>query len=109
MLFRSIVSMPFVERFEYIGIANWNLIILPNICIALWGASIILKRAFKLRQRKGVVILAVICLIAINFFDNRAKINFLNDWTGKIGFGVTYLYIPFLFIATMIAKKVKNK
>ena len=105
----KIVSMPFVERFEYIGIANWNLIILPNICIALWGSSLILKRAFKLKQRKGVIILAIICLIAINFFDTRAKINFLNDWTGKIGFGVTYIYIPFLFIATMIAKKVKNK
>jgi spore germination protein AB len=105
----KIVSMPFVERFEYIGIANWNLIILPNICIALWGSSIILKRAFKLRQRKGVIILAIFCLIAINFFDTRAKINFLNDWTGKIGFGITYLYIPFLFAATMIAKKVKNK
>jgi spore germination protein AB len=105
----KIVSMPFVERFEYIGIANWNLIILPNICIALWGSSIILKRAFKLRQKKGVIILALFCLIAINFFDTRAKINFLNDWTGKIGFVVTYLYIPFLFIATMIVKKVKNK
>ncbi|MCM3663374.1 spore germination protein [Mesobacillus subterraneus] len=105
----KIVSMPFVERFEYIGIANWNLIILPNICIALWGSSMILKRAFKLRQKKGVIILALFCLIAINFFDTRAKINFLNDWTGKIGFGVTYLYIPFLFIATMIVKKVKNK
>jgi spore germination protein AB len=105
----KIVSMPFVERFEYIGIANWNLIILPNICIALWGSSIILKRAFKLRQKKGVIILALFCLIAITFFDTRAKINFLNDWTGKIGFVVTYLYIPFLFIATMIVKKVKNK
>ncbi|HAQ07699.1 MAG TPA: spore gernimation protein GerB [Bacillus bacterium] len=105
----KIVSMPFVERFEYIGIANWNLVILPNICIALWGSSMILKRAFKLRQRKGVVILAIVCLIAINFFDTRDKINFLNDWTGKIGFGVTYIYIPFLFFATMIAKKVKNR
>jgi spore germination protein AB len=105
----KIVTMPFVERFEYIGIANWNLIILPNICIALWGASIILKRAFKLRQRKGVIILAIVCLISILFLDTRAKINFLNDWTGKIGFAVTYVYVPFLFFATMIAKKVKSK
>lgn len=105
----KIVTMPFVERFEYIGIANWNLIILPNICIALWGSSIILKRAFKLRQRKGVIILALVCLISILFLDTRAKINFLNDWTGKIGFAVTYVYVPFLFFATMIAKKVKSK
>lgn len=105
----KIVTMPFVERFEYIGIANWNLIILPNVCIALWGGSMILKRAFKLRQRKGVIGLALICLVAIMFFDTRAKINLLNDWTAKIGFAVTYVYIPFLFLATWIAKKVKNK
>ncbi|ESU31338.1 hypothetical protein G3A_17150 [Bacillus sp. 17376] len=104
----KIVSIPFVERFEYIGIANWNLIILPNICIALWGASMILKRSFKLRQKKGVIILALICLIAIPFFDTRAKINLLNDWVAKIGFSVTFVYIPFLFIATMVAKKVKK-
>lgn len=105
----KIVSMPFVERFEYIGIANWNLIILPNICIALWGSSMILKKSFKLRQRKGVIILAILCLIGILFFDTRAKINLLNDWTGKIGFAVTYVYVPFLFLATMITKKVKSK
>jgi spore germination protein AB len=104
----KIVSMPFVERFEYIGIANWNLIILPNICIALWGASMILKRSFKLQQKKGVIILALICLIVIPFLDTRAEINRLNDWVAKIGFSVTFVYIPFLFIATMIAKKVKK-
>lgn len=105
----KIVSMPFVERFEYIGIANWNLIILPNIVIALWASSMIIKRTIKLQQRKGVIILAIVCLLAINFFDTREKINILNDWTGKIGFGITYIYIPLLFISTMIAKKVKSK
>lgn len=104
----KIVSMPFVERFEYIGIANWNLIILPNICIALWGASMILKRSFKLRQKNGVIILALLCLIVISFLDTRAKINFLNDWVARVGFSITFVYIPFLFAATMIAKKVKK-
>jgi spore germination protein AB len=105
----KIVSMPFVERFEYIGIANWNLVILPNICIALWSSSMLLKRTFKLKQKKGVLFMAFICLIAINYFDTREKINLLNTMTGKIGFMVTYVYIPFMFIATMIAKKVKKK
>ncbi|WP_176167270.1 GerAB/ArcD/ProY family transporter [Mesobacillus jeotgali] len=105
----KIVTMPFVERFEYIGIANWNLVILPNICIALWGSSMILKRAFKLQQKKGVILLALISLFAMLFFDSRAKINLLNDWTAKIGFALTYIYIPILFIGTFIAKKVRSK
>lgn len=105
----KIVRMPFVERFEYIGIANWALIILPNICIAIWCASRILKRTTKIKQSKGVIIVSLICLISINFFKSRQHIELLNNFTANIGFYFNYLYIPLLFIATLIAKKVKQK
>jgi spore germination protein AB len=105
----KIVSLPFVERFEYIGIANWCLIILPNLCLALWCASRILKRTIHLKQRKGVILVALLSLIGISFIDTRDQINMLNDITGKVGFYLNYLYIPCLLIAVLIAKKVKNK
>lgn len=105
----KIVQLPFVERFEYIGIANWNLIILPNICIAMWCASRILKRTVHLRQKKGVFLIGILCLIGICFFRTRDQINMLNDITGKIGFYMNYLYIPCLLFAVLIVKKVKRK
>jgi spore germination protein AB len=105
----KIVQLPFVERFEYIGIANWNLIVLPNICIAVWCASRILKRTVNIKQKKGVIIIAFLCLVAINFFTTRDQINKLNDITGKIGFYLNYVYIPSLFTAVLIAKKVRKK
>lgn len=105
----KIVQMPFVERFEYIGIANWNLIILPNLCIAIWCSSRILKRTVNIKQKKGVIIIALICLIGVNFFETRNQINMLNDITGKIGFYMNYIYVPCLFVALLIAKKVKKK
>ncbi|MEH7123799.1 GerAB/ArcD/ProY family transporter [Bacillus sp. JJ1773] len=104
----KIVKLPFVERIEYIGIANWNLIILPNVCIALWAASRLLKRLMNIKQKKGVFIIALIILIVSPFFDTRAKVGFLTDLTGKAGFVLNYIYIPILFISTMIAKKVKK-
>jgi spore germination protein AB len=105
----KIVEMPFVERFEYIGIANWNLIILPNVCIPLWVASRIGKRIFHIRQKIGVIVIAAFCLITLSFIKTRTQVLFLSDLTGKISFVFSYIYIPFLFIAAMIAKKVKQR
>ncbi|MEH7300754.1 GerAB/ArcD/ProY family transporter [Neobacillus drentensis] len=105
----KIVEMPFVERFEYIGIANWNIIILPNFCIALWCASRIIKRVTNMKQKYGVLMISMVTLILINFFKTRDQINTLIDYTGKIAFVLNYGYIPLLFFLVLIVKKVKKK
>ncbi|MGG1678296.1 GerAB/ArcD/ProY family transporter [Neobacillus sp. NRS-1170] len=105
----KIVEMPFVERFEYIGIANWNIIILPNFCIALWCASRILKRVTKIKQKYGVLLISLVVLITINLFKSREQINTLIDYTGKISFYINFVYIPLLFFLVLIVKKVKKK
>lgn len=105
----KIVEMPFVERFEYIGIANWNLIMLPNVCIAIWISSRLIKRIFNIRQKIGVFFVVSALLLLINFINTHEKISMVNDYFGKIGFGFTFIYIPLLFAAIMIAKRVKKK
>ncbi|WP_040206772.1 GerAB/ArcD/ProY family transporter [Neobacillus jeddahensis] len=105
----KVVQMPFVERFEYIGIANWNIIILPNFCIALWCASRITKKVLHIQQKYGVIILSIVILIGINFFKTREQINTLIDYTGKVSFVINYGYIPALFFLMLIVKKVKKK
>ncbi|MDQ0273016.1 GerAB/ArcD/ProY family transporter [Cytobacillus purgationiresistens] len=105
----QIVQLPFVERFEYIGVANWILILLPNIVISLWVASRLLKRTTKLRQRKGTILISVIVVIVVKFFDTGQEIQALNDLTEKIIFGFAFVYIPLLFFATMITKRVKKR
>ncbi|WP_223595821.1 GerAB/ArcD/ProY family transporter [Neobacillus bataviensis] len=105
----KIVEMPFVERFEYIGIANWNIVILPNFCIAIWCATRVLKRVTHLKQKYGVLLVSLVVLITINFFKTRTQINTLIDYTGKISFYLNYGYIPLLFFLVLIVKKVKKK
>ncbi|MEC1891255.1 GerAB/ArcD/ProY family transporter [Cytobacillus firmus] len=104
----KIVEMPFVERFEYIGIANWNLIILPNVCISVWIASRLIKRVFNIRQKAGVFFVVAAVLSIINFLDTRKEINTLNDYVGKMGFIFNFIYIPLLFAAVMMTKKLKK-
>jgi spore germination protein AB len=104
-----VVQLPFVERLEYIGIANWLLIILPNICLSIWIASRLLKRIVNLKQKIGVFLIAILCLIISVFFQTREQINLLDNYIAKMGFWFTYGYIPLLFTSVLIAKKVKGK
>ncbi|MFY4776761.1 GerAB/ArcD/ProY family transporter [Metabacillus sp. RGM 3146] len=105
----KIVEMPFVERFEYIGIANWNLIILPNVCIMLWCASRGLKQIFSVRHKKTILIILVLSFVILNTFKNREQINMLNDLLGQFGFYLTYVYVPVLFLLSIAIRKIKEK
>ncbi|WP_156319743.1 GerAB/ArcD/ProY family transporter [Bacillus sp. FJAT-18017] len=104
----KIVELPFVERFEFVGLASWNLIILPNVCLGLWGASRVLKRAFRIKQKVGIYIISLLILIACSLISGRADIDMLNSITGRVGFFVNFGYIPLLFLATLISRKVKE-
>ncbi len=105
----KIIEMPFVERFEYIGIANWCLIILPNVCLTFWCASRVVKDTFKVNQRLVLIIVMFITLIVISFSQTREHINMLNDLVGKVGFYMMFGYIPFLFFLNLIIRKFKER
>lgn len=105
----KIIKLPFVERFEYIGIANWCLIILPNLCMCLWCASRLGKVIFSIRQRSSVWGIGFLCLVITSFISTRDQINFLTDMTAKIGLYFNLIYIPLLFVGTLIAKKVRTR
>jgi spore germination protein AB len=104
----KIVEMPFVERFEYIGIASWFVVILPNICISLWAGTRMLKRTFRVKQKYGVFAISLVCLIPASMLKTREQISHLIDYTGHIGFFLNFGYIPLLLVAVLIAKKVKK-
>lgn len=104
----KIVEMPFVERFEYIGIANWNLVVIPSVCISLWCASRIVKTVTNLKQKYGVFMISIVVLITINFLKTRQQISTLIDYTGEISFIINYGYIPLLFFLTLIVKRVRK-
>ncbi len=104
----KIIEMPFLERFEYIGVATWCLVILPNVCIPLWAASRLAKHVFSIRQRTAVPVFALLCLIAVSMISTRKQINFLASITGTMGFYIDFVYLPLIFLATLLAKKVKK-
>lgn len=104
-----IAELPFVERVEYIGIASWLLIILPNICLSIWIACRLIKQIVNLKQKISVLLIASLCVIISVFLQTREVINLLGHYISEAGFWFIYVYIPFLLTAVLIAKKVKGK
>jgi spore germination protein AB len=105
----KIVSLPFIERFEYLGIANWSLVILPNVAISLWCASRVAKRVYHINQRKAVLVIAFVCLISVLPLDSRERMNYFFDLIAKVGFTLAYIYTPILYLLLVIKKKVKTR
>lgn len=105
----KIVEMPFVERFEYIGIATYALVILPNICLTIWSSSRGVKQLFGIKQHKALIVLLVITFAVNCLLTDRSSVDMLNTNVSKIGFYFIVLYIPFLYIFSQIHHKVRGK
>ncbi|KMJ57507.1 spore gernimation protein GerB [Bacillus sp. LL01] len=105
----KIVEMPVVERFEYIGITSWALIILPNVCLTFWAASRSIKQTLQIPQKYAVLGIVTIVLISSFFFTKRDNILFLNNCTTKLGFYSEFVYVPILFLLYLVIAKVRKK
>ncbi|WLD93638.1 GerAB/ArcD/ProY family transporter [Alkalihalobacillus sp. AL-G] len=94
----KIIEFPFVERFEYLAITTWVLVIFPNICISLWCSSRAIKRTYNCRQRWVLILVLVITYVVHLIFKDRESIDVFINTTSKTGFYALYVYIPLLFL-----------
>ncbi|MED1561201.1 spore germination protein GerB [Alkalihalobacillus alcalophilus ATCC 27647 = CGMCC 1.3604] len=101
----KIVQLPFIERFEYLGIAAWLIIITPNIALCIWAASRGLKEVFNWPHRQMLRLIALAVLFIALIFQSRQDIDQLNTFMSNLGLYFLYLYIPILFLITTIKRK----
>ncbi len=101
----SIVRFPFIERFEYIAICFWMLVILPNLCLYLWAAYRGTIRLVKVSTNKFGWIFSVLILIATISIQTRAQINMINTKFGQVAFYIVFAYPIFLYVVAVVKKK----
>ncbi len=101
----SIVKFPFVERFEYIAISLWLLVILPNLTLFLWLASKGVKEVFHMKQKYAVWMIGVILFTLSFFLNKRVENNTFIDLVGRTGFYLWFCYPLLLYILTFFRKK----
>lgn len=109
LIMSKIIRIPFLERFDYIYVFNWFLIIVARCCVPLWAGTRILRKSFGLKARPSLWItctIVFICLIPLKGQMIIEKLDFLLSLTGGI---LLYGYIPFLFIWIIIINFLKKK
>ncbi|RDI38002.1 GerAB/ArcD/ProY family transporter [Falsibacillus pallidus] len=104
----KIVSMPFVERFEYIGITSWVLVILPNVCLSLWAAVNGSAKIFKISPKIMLFIFMLLALICCTLLNGKNQIELLNKYLSLAGLILISMYLPVLLIITKIIAKVRR-
>lgn len=104
----KIVEFPFIERFEYVGIAMWLYVVLPNICLGLWGATRIPKRMFNIKQKYVLIAFCLVLFFSAPMVDGRPVINAVNNFSSQAGLYVL-LYIPVLLVLKIISDKVRER
>ncbi|WP_285765974.1 GerAB/ArcD/ProY family transporter [Peribacillus sp. SI8-4] len=107
--FWSSVKIPFVERFEYVGITMLMFSIVPIICLTIWAAIQGTGRLFNVKSKK-ITFLYLIILIAFSLsLNSREEVNSLLNFLGNAGLYLYLVYIPALYFITLIMSKRTKK
>lgn len=101
----KVVSLIFIERIEYLCIALWLVVIFPNIALAIWGGSRLVKQQLNKRHKTTALWMVILVFIATIQFEGRASINLLNTSINYIGPIFIFGLIPFLWICSLFIKK----
>ncbi|WP_181315230.1 GerAB/ArcD/ProY family transporter [Salsuginibacillus halophilus] len=104
----KIVEFPFIERFEYVGLFLWLIVVTPNIALCLWASSRGVKRIFSIRQRTALYVMLPIFATLPTFFADRQGIETFNNAVSTFGLYILIGYLPFLFIIHQLKRWLKG-
>ncbi|MFC4556873.1 GerAB/ArcD/ProY family transporter [Virgibacillus kekensis] len=104
----KIIELPFLARFEYIGIATLFFSILPNVVLYTWASARTLHRTTGISHKKICVFLLIILFGACMTAQDRETVNLLNDMISRVGIVFLFVYIPLLFFLYLLRRKVKK-
>src|SRR5690625_56225 len=102
-LFKS-VSLSFLERFDYIIVAEWMMITIPTMIFLMWGVTHGMKRLYAIPQKKTLYVVAVIVLTLTFFLKTDYSIQKYTDIISIIGFWIIFVY-PIVLLPLVLIKK----
>lgn len=105
----SIVKLPLMERFEFIAISFWMIIILPNLCLYMWAAYRGTIRLVKISSSKFVWLFSIVIFMFTLSLQSRTQINTWNNYFSQIAFYTVFVYPIFLYVVTALKKKYTSR
>lgn len=106
----KVAEFSFIERFEYVAVAFWVVVVIPNMVLYLWASSRAAKEVFHVSQRKSLIAFLVLIFLSICLIDSRILVSKINTMLGEAAFYFILLYVPALFtVAMLYYKKYRRK
>ena len=107
-VFKS-VSFAFIERFDYIVVVEWLMIVIPTMALYMWAVTYGIKRLYAVSQKKTLYILSFILLIITSTIKYDFLLERISSIVSNIGFWVVFVYPFFLLPFVMIKKRLRKK
>ncbi|GEN55219.1 germination protein XA [Halobacillus faecis] len=105
----KIISFSVLERFDFIAVALWMMVIIPNIVLFGWMIVHSLKRLFNAPKKPTLYGLAFLLFLTSITAEKRVSLNELTDWTGQIGFWIVFVYPLFIYVMVLLKKIMKKR
>lgn len=102
-LFKS-VSYSFLERFDYLVLAEWMMVTIPTMTLLMWAITFGTKRLYAIPQKKTLYVTAALILVLCIVINSDVQMNKLNDYINQAGFWIVFVY-PFLLLPIVLLKK----
>jgi spore germination protein (amino acid permease) len=109
LILSKIIQFPFLERFDYIYVYNWFLIIVARCCVPLWAGTRILRKEFGFNARPSLWITCTIVFVCLIPLTGQKIIEKLDSLLSVAGGILLYGYIPFLFLLILIINFIKKR
>ncbi|MFC3038804.1 GerAB/ArcD/ProY family transporter [Virgibacillus xinjiangensis] len=104
----KIQEFPFIERLDYVVVAEWLMVILPNMLLFMWAVTYGMSRLYKVPQKTTLYITAALLLVGSVLINDHFAVQKVINMTDTIGFWLVYIYPLILLPMVFIKKKWKK-
>jgi spore germination protein (amino acid permease) len=102
----KVIRLSYLERFEYIYISMYLIIVSALLSLLLWCSTRGLKRIFKKKQKYFLIILSLLSVIISQLINEQIK-EVLDKIVTQMNLWIFYGYIPILLIIFTLLKRGK--
>ncbi|MEH7377700.1 GerAB/ArcD/ProY family transporter [Neobacillus drentensis] len=103
----KIIRLSFLERFEYLYISMYLIIVSALLALLLWCSTRGLKRIFKKKQKNFLIFLSILCVVLSQLINEQLKEN-IDKYVTQMNLWIFYGYIPILLIIFTMLKRSKQ-
>ncbi|MEH6954773.1 GerAB/ArcD/ProY family transporter [Neobacillus drentensis] len=103
----KVIRLSYLERFEYLYISMYIIIVSALLSLLLWCSSRGLKRIFKKKQKYFLIVLSLLSVILSQLINEQIK-EVLDKIVTQMNIWIFYGYIPVLLVLFTLLKRGKQ-